>query len=350
MDALKTDNTPGKFQETQTELFRRLSKYEKPDTGKAIRQLLDTFIPYAAVWGALIYLIQHGYSYWLAVPLIVLAAGFLNRIFIFFHDCGHGSFLPSRRANRLVGFITGVLAFTPYDDWWHEHAVHHSSAGDLDRRGHGDVWTMTVAEYLRASKWTRLGYRLYRNPAVLFILGPLFLFFFRHRLWHPKSGKRERLSVIYCNLGLAAIVLLSHFTIGIKTYLLIQIPIMTVAGVWGVWLFYVQHQYEDVYWAEHDDWKFEQAALAGSSYYKLPKVLQWFSGNIGLHHIHHLRSRIPNYLLQECYTEVPEMRAVKPLTFMKSLKSLFYRLFDEQSGRMVSFRALKHMKLSDDRA
>lgn len=318
-----------------------LAKYEKPDTRKAVWQLVDTLIPYFGVWALMAYMLNHGVSYWLTLPLTVLAAGLLIRVFIFFHDCGHGCFFASRRANRFVGYITGVLTFTPFDDWRHQHALHHAGAGDLERRGAGDVWTMTVKEYLSASKARQFGYRLFRNPLVLFLLGPLFLFFIAHRVPHKGGTKREYMSVHYTNLGIAAMVLGACLLMGWKTYLLLQFPVMGFAGIFGVWLFYVQHQYEDVYWSEHSEWDPIDAALAGSSFYKLPKVLQWFSGNIGFHHIHHLRSRIPNYNLERCYNEVPAMQDVETLTFVKSLQSMFLNLWDESSRKMISFRGLQ---------
>jgi omega-6 fatty acid desaturase (delta-12 desaturase) len=224
--------------------------------------------------------------------------------------------------------------------------MHHASAGDLERRGVGDIWTMTVDEYLQSPKWTRIGYRLYRFPLVLFLLGPLYLFFIRQRVPHTNSDKRAKMSVHYTNLGLLVMFSLGGLAMGVWNFAAIQILIMGFAGVLGVWLFYVQHQYEDVYWEHHEGWDFMQAALFGSSYYKLPKILQWFSGNIGLHHIHHLKARIPNYNLQKCLEEVPEMRAVEPLTLRESLKSLFYRLWDEKSRKMVDFRAVKQRKLA----
>ena len=221
------------------------------------------------------------------------------------------------------------------------HAGHHATAEDLDRRGIGDVWTMTVAEYLAASKRQQRAYRLFRHPFVLFVLGPPVLFLIIQRFPHKGAGKRERNSVILTDLALLALLGLASVTIGLRAYLLIQVPVMALAGAIGVWLFYVQHQYEQVSWARHEDWNPMQAALEGSSYYRLPKVLQWFSGNIGLHHIHHLRPRIPNYNLQQCYEDTPELQAVDPLTIRCSLKSIFLNLWDESEHKLVSFRSLK---------
>lgn len=329
-----------KTQVVHSDWYRELSRYERPHLGKALFQLFNTLLPYFGLWALMVWMLKHGFSYWLTVPLMVVAAGLLVRIFIFFHDCSHGSFFVSRRANRIVGYLCGVLTFTPYDNWRHPHIVHHATGGDLDRRGDGDVWTLTVEEFLAAPLWKRGLYRLFRNPVFLFVLSPLVKFAFVHRFPHVGAGKPERWSVHLTNLAILGILIAAYFTIGLKTYLLIQVPIITIAGAIGIWLFYVQHQYEGVYWDRHEGWDPVKAALAGSSYYKLPKVLQWFSGNIGLHHIHHLRPRIPNYNLQRCLDEVPALRDVEPLTLRCSLKSMFLHLWDEQQQKLISFRAL----------
>jgi omega-6 fatty acid desaturase (delta-12 desaturase) len=317
-----------------------IAAYAHADGRKAAWQLVNTFVPYAALWALMIYMVKQGISYWLTLAVAVVAAAVLVRIFIFFHDCGHGSFLASPRANTLLGYITGILTFTPYHDWRHAHATHHATAGNLDRRGVGDVWTMTVEEYKAAPRGTRIGYRLIRNPLIMFTFGPAYSFLIRQR-W-PRAGARKSdvESVIITNSAIAVIIVLASLTIGLKTYLMIQLPVMLIAGVLGLWLFYVQHQYEGVYWARDDEWDPTRAGLEGSSYYRLPKVLQWLTGNIGLHHIHHLRPRIPNYYLQACYDGIPAMQEVKPLTFWQSLKSLRMNLWDEQNHRLVSFRSV----------
>ena len=321
-------------------LYQATATYQQADLGKALWQLVNTFVPYAALWVAMIRTMQLGLPYGLTLALAVVAAGLLVRIFIFFHDCGHGSFFSSPRANTILGYVTGILTFTPYHDWRRSHATHHATAGNLDRRGVGDVLTMTVDEYLAASRWQRLGYRLFRNPLVMFGLGPAYMFLLSQRFAHKPARRQERLSVIITNLALLAIVLLASLTIGLGTYLAIQLPVLLIAGTVGLWLFYVQHQYQDVYWARDDTWDPVQSALEGSSYYKLPRSLQWITGNIGLHHIHHLRPRIPNYALQACYDAIPAMQVVRPLTFLESLKSLGMNLWDEGQQKMVSFRAL----------
>jgi omega-6 fatty acid desaturase (delta-12 desaturase) len=326
-----------KKQVTHSDWYKSLTKFEKSDIRKTSWQLINTLVPYAISWIVMVLMLNHYHlPYYTIVPVLLVSSGFLVRVFIIFHDCGHGSFYDSKRLNAITGYITGVLVFTPYEEWKHAHAVHHATVGDLERRGSGDIWTMTVEEYLTCSKWKRLGYRMYRNPLILFVLGPPGLFIIAQRFPTKGSGKMERRSVVITDIALAALVGLASITIGLKTYLLIQIPLMTLAGIFGVWLFYVQHQYLEVYWERHQKWDPIRAALEGSSYYKLPKVLQWFSGNIGLHHIHHLRPRIPNYNLQQSYDEVPALRAIEPLTIGRSFRSLFMHLWDENQKKMVS--------------
>ena len=324
------------------EINKSLLGYRKPQTGKAVWQLINTLVPYAALWSVMVYLLSTGMAFWYVLPLTILAGGFLVRIFIIFHDCCHGSYLPSRRANKIIGYLTGVLTFTAFFNWRNSHLLHHATSGNLDQRGVGDVWTMTVDEYRDATLRKKIGYRFYRNPLVLFLLGPIYSFFIVQRFSSRGARKKQRRSVFYTNLGIAGILLLAGFTIGLQTYLLIQLPIMLIGGAAGVWLFYVQHQYEEVYWAREESWDVVRASLEGSSYYKLPKILQWFTGNIGLHHIHHLESRIPNYRLQECQNEIQLLQEVEPLTLRKSFKSLGLNLWDEQQGKMIGFGALKN--------
>jgi omega-6 fatty acid desaturase (delta-12 desaturase) len=276
-------------------------------------------------------------SYWLSLALAVPAAGFLTRVFIIFHDCGHGSFFRSKRANRIAGFFTALLTFIPSYYWSHEHARHHSSAGDLDGRGTGDVWTLTVREYLELSPPRRLWYRVYRHPAAMFGVGPAYTFLIHYRFWRRGDGAREKWSTIKTNAALALIVLLASATIGLKAYLMIQIPVLIIAATAGVWLFYVQHQFEGTYWERHEEWSYVKQALEGSSYYKLPRLLQWFSGSIGFHHVHHLSPRVPNYNLQKCHEGSPIFARVNHLTLWSSLRSLTFRLWDEEKRKLVGF-------------
>jgi len=319
-----------------------VARYQKPAIGRGIWQIVNTIVPYVALWVLAYFSLR--VSWWLTVPLAVLAGGFLVRIFIIFHDCGHGSFFKSRRANDILGFVTGVIAFTPYYHWRWEHSLHHSTSGDLDRRGKGDVWTLTVQEYLEASRWKRFAYRLARNPLVLFVIAPLFLFLIRERFPTAGASRRERHSVYWTNLAVLSLAAGLSWIFGIKAYLLIQLIITSVAGSAGVWLFYVQHQFEGVYWERAEEWDYTTAALQGSSFYKLPKVLQWFSGNIGFHHIHHLSPRIPNYYLEKCHKAEPLFQTVKPVTLFSSLKSFTFRLWDEQRRKLVGYRHLRTIR------
>jgi omega-6 fatty acid desaturase (delta-12 desaturase) len=316
-----------------------VAKYQQSDTRRSYWQVVNTLLPYFVLW----YLMYRSLavSYWLTLLLAIPAAGFMVRTFIIFHDCGHGSFFNSRKANDVLGFITGVLTFTPYYHWRHDHAIHHATAGDLDRRGVGDVMVLTVDEYLELPSWKRLGYRFLRNPFVMFAVGPLIVFLIVHRFAHRTAGKRERYSVIWTNLILLGILVFMGLTIGIKAFVLVHLPILVLGTSFGVWLFYVQHQFEGVYWERHENWSFSAAGLQGSSFYQLPKLLQWFTGNIGFHHIHHLSPRIPNYFLERCHNENPVFDQVKPLTFLSSLKSLTFRLWDEKNRKLVGYSHLK---------
>ena len=320
--------------------------FQKPNRKAAIWQLVNTLGPLAGVWTALYFV--YPISWLFAIPLAILGGLFLVRAFIIFHDCGHGSFFRSKKANDVLGFITGMLTFTPYHHWKWEHAMHHATTGDLDRRGIGDVWTLTVKEYLASSRTTRINYRLVRNPFILFVFAPLFLFFVLERFPSKKSKPREKRSVMMMNLALLTWGVCMSAIFGFIPWLIIQLVMMSVAGCSGVWLFYVQHQFEDAYWEETKNWDFTTAAMEGSSYYKLPKVLQWFSGNIGFHHIHHLNPRIPNYNLERCHHSDPFFRNAPELNIFTSLRSVKYRLWDEDNGKMISFRDLKRQLAEED--
>jgi omega-6 fatty acid desaturase (delta-12 desaturase) len=317
-------------------------RYQLPSRWRAVWQLTDTLVPYAALWTLMYFSLA--ISYWLVIPLAILAGGFLVRTFVIFHDCTHGSFFKSKRANEIVGFLTGILVFTPYHHWRWQHTIHHASSGDLDRRGMGDVWTLTVQEYLEASRWERFSYRLSRNPVILFGIAPLLLFLVFQRFPSRKAEKRVQLWVHATNLGILLMAAGLSWLFGITAYVIIQLTAMLVASFSGVWLFYVQHQFEGVYWERRPDWDFEKAALEGSSFYKLPKILQWFSGNIGFHHIHHLSPRIPNYALERAQKAEPMFQKVKPLTLRNSLKSLRFRLWDEGQRRLTGYKSVKESR------
>jgi acyl-lipid omega-6 desaturase (Delta-12 desaturase) len=323
------------------DLIQALSGYAQPDYRKALVQVTNTVVPYIGLWALMIYCVVQGFSVWITLLLSIAAAAFLVRLFILFHDCCHGAFFPWRTGNRLFGYVAGILTFTAFEDWQRTHVIHHSNSGDLDNRGVGDVWTLTVAEYLSAPRATRFAYRVFRNPFVLFSVAPLILFLVIHRFPSPGAKKREHFSILFTNAAIAALIIVMSFTLGFYNYLLIQFPIILVAASVGMWMFYIQHQYEDVYWSRNDDWDMTRSGLEGSSYYKLPAVLQWIVGNIGLHHIHHVRANIPNYNLQRCHNEIPALQAVTPLTLRKSTQSLWLNLWDEDQQKLVSFRSIR---------
>jgi len=317
-----------------------VSKYNFSDPFMSWWQVINSVIPYLLLWVAMVWSLD--ISYFLTLLLSFIASGFLVRIFIIFHDCGHGSFFKSQRLNRIVGVITGLMAFTPYHKWHHDHKEHHATVGNLDKRGTGDVKTLTIDEYLSQSKWNQFKYRFYRHPLFLFGVAPILIFILQNRLSSKYMNKRERLYLHLTNLALVAIIVLLIWAIGWKAYLMIQLPVIYISAVNGVWLFYVQHQYEHVVWKRSTDWNYKEIALGGSSYYKLPKVLQWFTGNIGFHHIHHLSPRIPNYKLPTCHKENPIFQEIKPVTLFSSLRSLRLRLWDEKRKKLVGFKALRY--------
>jgi len=280
-------------------------------------------------------------SAWLAGALSVVAAGFLLRVFIVFHDCAHGSFFKSKRNNALLGAALGVLVCTPFAVWRREHAIHHATAGDLDRRGVGDIQTLTIDEY-RASPWyERLRYRLFRNPFVMFGLGPLWVVLLGPRVVSLKAPSRLKRSVLGTDLTLIALVATLCYLIGWQGFLIVQLPALLVSGSIGIWLFYVQHQFEDTYWQSGDTWSYDDAALKGSSYLRMPRVLQFMTGNIGLHHVHHLSARIPNYNLQAAHDENAALHSVPTLSLLDGLRATRLKLWDERQRKLVGFRAAR---------
>jgi omega-6 fatty acid desaturase (delta-12 desaturase) len=314
-----------------------LREYKRPDRFKSCWQIINSLLPFCGLW-YLMYL-SVSWSYWLTLCLALPTAGFLVRLFIIQHDCGHHSFFRSRRANDLLGEFCGVLTLTPYYLWRRSHSRHHASSGDLSHRGHGDVWVLTVDEYRSLSFFHRLRYRLYRHPLCMFVLGPsvLFILYQRATYFIPRAWRRERRSVHITNLGLLAILAIAWCTIGLPAFFLVHLPIVTLGASTGSWLFFIQHQYEQAYWQPHDRWDFARSAFEGSSYYRLPRLLQWFTGNIGFHHIHHLESRIPNYNLPVCYAVVPALQQAVTLGLWDSVKCTRLKLWDEQRQRMVTF-------------
>ncbi|GED67910.1 fatty acid desaturase [Brevibacillus reuszeri] len=322
-------------------LKKNVAPFEKTDTKSSIRQLINTIGPLLLLWyGAYLSL---SVSYWLTLPLTIIAAGFMIRTFIIFHDCCHQSFFASRTANDILGIITGVLTLCPYEQWKNAHSIHHATSGNLDKRGVGDIWIMTVDEYLAAPWWQKIAYRIYRNPFVMFGIGPIFVFVFQYRFNRKGARRRERLNNYLMNVLIVGTYGLMIWAIGWKAVLLIQGPIFYISGVMGIWLFYVQHQFEDSYFENEDQWSYVKAAVEGSSYYKLPKVLQWLTGNIGFHHVHHLSPKVPNYNLEKAHNETPPLQMATTITFANSLVALRFRLWDEQGKRFVSFKELKQM-------
>jgi acyl-lipid omega-6 desaturase (Delta-12 desaturase) len=295
-------------------------------------------------WYVMVQSLQVGW--WLTWLIALPVSGLLTRLFIIQHDCGHGSFFRSSKANNAVGFALGVVTLTPYQYWRRTHAIHHATSGDLDHRELGDIDTLTVDEYLALSRWGRLRYRLYRNTFVLLVLGPLYVFVLKQRLPldAPRAWRREWASVMWTNVALAAVVVGLWQLLGLWTLLAVYLPIQVLSGAAGVWLFYVQHQFEDTYWEHHPEWDFHRAGIEGSSYFDLPRVLHWFTGNIGYHHVHHLSSRIPNYELRRCLEENPELQHVTRLTLASSLKCARLKLWDERSRRLIGFRELRESR------
>jgi len=314
-------------------------KYAQPNLRASLWQITNTLIPYLGLL-FLMYLSLE-VSYFLTLFLSVFAAGFMVRLFIIFHDCGHGSFFKSSKLSDFVGIVLGILTFTPYYKWHRAHKIHHATVGNLDKRGTGDVWVLTVDEFQHVPKWKRRFYRVYRNPFIMFLIGSPLIFLVLNRLTNKHLNRKERLNVYFTNFVLSLILVLMYFTIGIKAYLMIQLPIIFIGSVMGVWLFYVQHQFEGVHWYRQNEWDYKTVAIQGSSFYKLPKILQWFSGNIGFHHIHHLSPKIPNYKLAECHQEGSIFSEIDPITIKTSLKTMKLRLWNEQSRKLISFKELQ---------
>ncbi|MCA1322381.1 fatty acid desaturase [Bacillus tianshenii] len=322
-------------------LKKQVAPFEQSQTMKSVWQIINTLGPFFLLW-YLAYICL-SVSYWLALVPMVLAAGFMTRVFIIFHDCTHHSFFKDRKWNRIVGTITGVLTLFPYEQWGHDHAVHHATSGNLDKRGVGDIWTLTVEEYNAAPLKTKIAYRLYRSPFVMFVLGPIWVFAIRNRFNRKNARKKERNNLYLTNVLIAAVIALLCWAIGWQSFLIVHGTIFMVAGSIGIWLFYVQHTFEDSYFEPDQEWEYVLAAVEGSSFYKLPKLLQFLTGNIGFHHVHHLSPRVPNYMLEEAHKNTPPLENVPTITLATSLRSLKFRLWDEKTKNFVTFREAKRM-------
>jgi omega-6 fatty acid desaturase (delta-12 desaturase) len=313
-------------------------KYNHPDLFKSIWQIINSVIPFILVYYFMYRSLEYSYVYTLL--LAVLASGFLIRIFIIFHDCGHRSFFKTKKANDIVGKIMGILVFTPYSRWNHQHAIHHATSGNLDKRGIGDVWTMTVEEYKNATPKQRFSYRAYRNPFIMFLLGPILMILIQNRITKKNMTSEHKRNVYFTNIMIVVTAGLVSLLIGLKSFLLIQIPILMISHSIGIWLFYVQHQFDDVEWERQSKWDYKLAAIKGSSFLKLPAIFQWFTGNIGFHHVHHLSSRIPNYKLAKCHYENEIFKNVTPVLLLSTFRAITLGLWDETNHVLVSFRKI----------
>ena len=325
-----------------------LARYREPRPARSVIEIVITAVPFVVIWVLMWATLSTGY--WISLLLAVPAAGFLVRLFMIQHDCGHGSLFRRRRSNDWVGRVIGVVTLTPYDHWRRTHAEHHANAGNLDRRGIGDIDTLTVAEYAARTPWRRFLYRAYRHPTVMFGLGPMVLFVVLHRLpiGMMRGGRQVWLSTMLTNVACAALVATVIWLIGMGPFLLVQLPITVLAASMGVWLFYVQHQFDDTFWARDRNWSFHEAALQGSSHYDLPVVLRWFTANIGVHHVHHLASRIPFYRLPEVLRDRPQLASIGRLTLFQSLRCVPKVLWDESRQRLISFREYRSAALAQD--
>ena len=325
--------------EKQAQLRKNVAPFATSDMKASIKQLINTVLPFLLVW----FLAYESFSIsvWLTLALAVVASGFVIRIFIIFHDCTHMSFFKNKEANRIVGTITGIITLFPFEKWKREHSIHHATSSNLDKRGTGDVWVMTVDEYVAASTWGRMKYRMYRNPLVMFGLGPFYLYLISGRFNRKGAKRKERLNTYLINASIIAIYGFLIWAIGWQAFLIIQLPLLFIAGSLGIWLFYVQHQFEDSYFENEDEWNYVKAAVDGSSYYKLPKVMQWMTGSIGFHHVHHLSPRVPNYNLEKAHESTPPLQQVTTITLASSLKSFHFRLFDEATKSFKSFKEIK---------
>lgn len=325
--------------EKTKQLRKEVALFAKSETKTSVLQIINTILPLLVIWAAGYFLLQ--FSPWFAVACSVLASGFVVRTFIIFHDCTHGSFFKSKKANNVVGNITGILTSFPYEKWKREHIIHHATSSNLDKRGIGDIDMLTVDEYLEKSKLGRFGYRLYRNPLVMFGLGPLYLVLILNRLNCKDAKKKERMNTYFSN-GISLIICATLiYLFGWQSFLLVHGLTLFIAGALGIWLFYIQHTYEDSYFDYDQEWDYVKAAVEGSSYYKLPKLLQWITGNIGYHHVHHLAPRVPNYHLEAAHESIPPLQTATTITLKTSVESIRYKLYDPKHNKFISFKEVE---------
>lgn len=328
-------------QQNQKNLRKQIIPYEKSNLKASVWQMINTFVPFIILW--ILAYKSLSTSIFLTLFFDLAAALFLIRIFIIFHDCCHQSFFKNKTANKVLGTITGIVTLFPFSQWKHSHSIHHATSSNLDKRGVGDMWVLTVEEYVSASVWTKIAYRLYRNPLIMFGFGPIYIVLIANRFNAKNAKLKERLNTYITNIAIVSISALFCWQIGWENFLIIQGPIFFVSAALGIWLFYVQHQFEDTYFEEDENWDYVKAAVEGSSFYKLPKLLQWLTGNIGYHHVHHLSPRVPNYHLEDVHNNTLPLQNVPTITLKTSLASLNFRLWDQENKKFISFKELKAM-------
>jgi acyl-lipid omega-6 desaturase (Delta-12 desaturase) len=321
----------------------KLKFYTGGEKWKSINQLANTVIPYLTLFIVMMIMLKIGMPYWFILIFAPVTSGFLVRTFILFHDCTHNSFFKSERSNVIVGHLLGIITFTSYYDWQKSHQIHHNCVGNLDKRGIGDINVLTVDEYIGASRLTKFLYWWYRSPFLLLVIAPLVNFLVIQRFPNKKAGRKEVMSIILTDIMIALLVVTASLTIGFLNFLFVFLPVFYVAGTAGIWLFYVQHQFHNVYWEHGDKWNMYDAAMKGSSYYKMPRLFQWFTGNIGFHNLHHLNPRIPNYKLMKCYKDMPEMKNTIIITMVRGFGNLLLNVYDEKSRRLISFHRMKKL-------
>jgi acyl-lipid omega-6 desaturase (Delta-12 desaturase) len=321
------------------EWFDKLSPYAAPDSSRSIFFLLTSVPPYLVLFSLMLYLRVKGFPYWMVLILAVPASSFYIRTFIILHDCSHLSFIGSKKFCNILGHVCGLLTLTPFFDWQRNHGHHHANVGNLDKRGIGDIWTMTFEEYRTANLRAQLQYRLFRNPYFLFLIAPPVLFAVLYRFPQKSTRRKDYFSIAFTDVVLALLVWVAFYTVGIKNFLAVQLPILLISTPIGMWLFYVQHQFENVYWAHEEKWDLISASIKGASFYKLPGLLRWVTGNIGYHNLHHLKPRIPCYNLKECYDAVSELHYIQPFSVASSFRALPLALWHEEMQKLISFKA-----------